>query len=154
MVHGNIPISFLCFYVCMLSVLSLTHTHTLFIDRRCLSNAYSFSWITHYTPALVYYIICAVSPYAVHLQGCLKKRFCVGCLWCARLGDETCLVSEEGERWCVKAKLICLWLALIKVSPRRAVNTHWLTPGVATVCVTQAVAHLFSSNAIFCNPDD
>lgn len=36
-----------------------------------------------------------------------------------------CVVSEEEKRWCVKARLICLWLALIKVSPRRAVNAHW-----------------------------
>lgn len=34
--------------------------------------------------------------------------FHVGRLSCARLVEETCVVSEDGERWCVKARLICL----------------------------------------------
>lgn len=33
---------------------------------------------------------------------------------------ETCVVSEGGERRCVKARLICLGLALIKVGPRES----------------------------------
>lgn len=60
----------------------------------------------------------------VPVWGSLMKGYHVGCLWCAWLGEETCVVGMKGERWCVKARLICLWLALIKVTPRRAVNTH------------------------------
>lgn len=38
--------------------------------------------------------------------------------------EGTCVVSMEEERWCVKARLICLWLALIKVAPGRVANTR------------------------------
>lgn len=73
-------------------------------------------------------VTCAPAPFAhtptVYLLGGLMKGYHMGCLWCTWLGEETCVASVEGERWCVKARLICLRLALIKVSPRRAVNTH------------------------------
>lgn len=98
-----------------------------FLGLWCLLNAFlciacsnsSISWCS---------VTWASSPFAhthtVHLQGSLMKGYHMGCLRCAWPGEETCVVSVKGERWCVKARLICLWLALIKVTPRRAVNTH------------------------------
>lgn len=70
-------------------------------------------------------------------------------------GEETCVVSEEGERWCVKARLICLWLALIKVGPGRAVNTRGRAHDITVAaCYKTPSRPGLSSKGVFCNLDD
>lgn len=90
-------------------------------------------------------VTCTCAPLAhthtVNLLGSLMKGYHMGCLWCTWLGEETCVASVEGERWCVKARLICLWLALIKVSPRRAVNTHGDSVVIKLQRVLQELSH-------------
>lgn len=146
----NMRIFPLLFYVfiCVLSMSFMAHKRcTRFLVASC---AYSdVSWMfseheTHLHANLTNadFLIC--EHRTVHLGMSLEKGFHVGCLWCARPGEETCVVSERWERWCVKARLICLWLALIKVSPRRALNTHRDSVMTQLQCVSYCLCLLFS----------
>lgn len=133
--YKNMEIFFLLFYVSM---------HMLFVPFMALCllfaiYAFEASWrlCLHYTFKFQH-SLCIVT-YAsslfshtqahTHIVYCISRAMCYERFPCGMslmcmAGGEICVVGEEGERWCVKTRLICLWLALIKVSPRRAVNTH------------------------------